>query len=61
MSEFEFPSFPQPTEDARALLERLYREIGVAAVAAALEIDVPREAPRPARVAEAKPDRVRAA
>jgi hypothetical protein len=29
MSGLDFPVFPQVTEDARALLARLYREIGV--------------------------------
>jgi hypothetical protein len=38
MSGHEFPVFPHPAEDARALLARLYREIGVSAVAAALDL-----------------------
>ena len=33
---------PQPTQDARDLLARLYREIGISAVAAALEIREPK-------------------
>lgn len=37
-----------PAEDARALLSRLYREIGVAAVAAAL--DVPARSAEPGRL-----------
>jgi tRNA(Ile)-lysidine synthase TilS/MesJ len=43
MSEVELPQTkPQATEDARALLARLYREIGVSAVAAALHLqDMP--------------------
>jgi N-methylhydantoinase A/oxoprolinase/acetone carboxylase beta subunit len=44
MSDFEFASFHAATEDARALLARLYREIGVSAVAAALNLDHEREA-----------------
>lgn len=39
MSGHDFPVFPQATEDARALLARLYREIGVSAVAGALDLD----------------------
>jgi hypothetical protein len=39
MSGLDFPVFPQATEDARALLARLYREIGVSAVAVALDLD----------------------
>jgi hypothetical protein len=39
MSGHDFPAFPQATEDARALLARLYREIGVSAVAVALDLD----------------------
>ena len=39
MSGHEFPIFPQASEDARALLARLYRDIGVSAVAAALHLD----------------------
>jgi hypothetical protein len=39
MSEFELPKpMPAAKEDARALLARLYREIGVSAVAAALQV-----------------------
>ena len=39
MSEFELPKpIPAAKEDARALLARLYREIGVSAVAAALQV-----------------------
>ncbi|MDB5642277.1 MAG: hypothetical protein JWN07_1594 [Hyphomicrobiales bacterium] len=38
MIDVEFPSFPPAVEDARALLARLYREIGVTAVAAALDL-----------------------
>lgn len=39
MSEFELPKpMPAAKEDARALLARLYREIGVSAVAAALQL-----------------------
>ena len=45
MSEFEFPSFSQPTEDARALLARLYREIGLSAIAMALDLTEAPEAP----------------
>ena len=43
MSEFELPqTMPQAKEDARALLARLYREIGISAVSAALHLqDVP--------------------
>ena len=43
MSEVELsPPMPQAKEDARALLARLYREIGISAVAAALHLqDVP--------------------
>ena len=32
------PASPAKSEDARALLARLYREIGIAAVAAALQV-----------------------
>jgi hypothetical protein len=50
MSEYEIKRpLPQATKDARDLLERLYREIGISAVAAALQLrDTPdiREAPR---------------
>jgi hypothetical protein len=50
MSEYEITRpLPQATKDARDLLERLYREIGISAVAAALQLrDIPevREAPR---------------
>ncbi|MEY3551762.1 MAG: hypothetical protein RL735_110 [Pseudomonadota bacterium] len=50
MSEYEITRpLPQATKDARDLLERLYREIGISAVAAALQLrDTPdiREAPR---------------
>jgi|GEM_PF-1577778 hypothetical protein len=40
MSSIPVPDYPfaAPKEDARDLLARLYREIGIAAVAAALEI-----------------------
>ena len=38
MSGHEFPVFPQASEDARALLARLYRDIGVSAVADALQL-----------------------
>jgi hypothetical protein len=40
MSSIPVPDYPflPPKEDARDLLARLYREIGIAAVAAALEI-----------------------
>jgi len=39
MSEFELTTpMPAAKEDARALLARLYREIGVSAVAAALQV-----------------------
>jgi hypothetical protein len=39
MPEFELPKpMPAAKEDARALLARLYREIGVSAVAAALQV-----------------------
>ena len=39
MSEFEVTKpLPAAKEDARALLARLYREIGVSAVAAALQV-----------------------
>ena len=43
MSEVELSQpIPQAKEDARALLARLYREIGVSAVAAALHLqDMP--------------------
>jgi hypothetical protein len=44
MSGHDFPVFPQATEDARALLARLYREIGVSAVAVALNVDHAQEA-----------------
>lgn len=53
MSEFEFPTFTQPTEDARALLARLYRDIGVFAVAVALDLDQAPEAPRAADIRQA--------
>jgi hypothetical protein len=53
MSEFEFPTFTQPTEDARALLARLTRDIGVFAVAAALDLDQAPEAPRAADIRQA--------
>ena len=33
---------PQPTQDARDLLARLYREIGISAVAAALDLRDPK-------------------
>ena len=46
MSGFEFPVFPKAPEDARALLARLYREIGVSAVAAALEVEAAPDAQR---------------
>jgi hypothetical protein len=48
MSEVEASKpLPVATEDARALLARLYREIGVSAVAAALQLgDLPAPAPR---------------
>ena len=36
---------PQKTEDARDLQLRLYREIGIAAVAAALEVGAERREP----------------
>jgi hypothetical protein len=45
MSDFQFNTFPAATEDARALLARLYREIGVSAVAAALDLEIATEAP----------------
>jgi hypothetical protein len=45
MPNFEFTSFPEAKEDARALLARLYREIGVSAVAAALDLDIAPVAP----------------
>jgi hypothetical protein len=40
MSHESFPQrpVPRPTQDARDLLVRLYREIGISAVAAALQI-----------------------
>jgi hypothetical protein len=39
MNEEATPASPPPaSEDARALLMRLYREIGIAAVAAALQV-----------------------
>jgi hypothetical protein len=53
MSDFEFPTFSQPTEDARALLARLYRDIGVFAVATALDLDQAPEAPRAADIRQA--------
>ena len=50
MSEYEIKRpLPQATQDARDLLERLYREIGISAVAAALQLrEIPeaKEAPR---------------
>lgn len=52
MSASKFPVFPQPAEDARALLARLYREIGVSAVAAALQVDDAPEAQRARKVRE---------
>lgn len=36
------PGQRAPEEDARDLLARLYREIGISAVAAALEVTVPK-------------------
>ena len=39
---------PPQTQDARDLLARLYREIGISAVAAALEIPMPKAPERPA-------------
>jgi hypothetical protein len=47
MSSMPVPDYPfaAPKEDARDLLARLYREIGIAAVAAALEI--PSQDPAP--------------
>ena len=43
MSEYEIAKpMPQATQDARELLARLYREIGISAVTAALQLrDVP--------------------
>ncbi len=46
MSGHDFPVFPQANEDARALLARLYREIGVSAVAVALHLEQAPEAKR---------------
>jgi len=46
MSGHDFPVFPQAAEDARALLARLYREIGVSAVAEALDLEHAPEAQR---------------
>ena len=42
MNHEDFPRLPvpKPTQDARDLLKRLYREIGISAVAAALQIPV---------------------
>jgi hypothetical protein len=56
MSSFELPTepvAPQPKQDARDLLARLYREIGVSAVAAALDLDEPEVEQKVS--AEAKP------
>lgn len=53
MTDFEFPAFPPATEDARALLARLYREIGVSAVAAALDLEDAPESPGTSGVARA--------
>ena len=55
MSEFELPKpMPAAKEDARALLARLYREIGVSAVATALQLNnLPEPEPRKT-IAEAK-------
>ena len=39
------PVAPQ-TQDARELLARLYREIGISAVAAALQVPVPKDEER---------------
>ncbi|MDB5648544.1 MAG: hypothetical protein JWL62_64 [Hyphomicrobiales bacterium] len=49
MSDYEIKRpLPQPVEDARALQARLYREIGISAVAAALQMrDAPVEEYKP--------------
>ena len=53
MSEFELPKpMPAAKEDARALLARLYREIGVSAVAAALQVSHLLETEQPRTTAE---------
>jgi hypothetical protein len=47
MSEYQIKTpVPQATQDARDLLARLYREIGISAVAAALQMRNEPEAPR---------------
>jgi len=50
MSEVELSQpMPQAKEDARALLARLYREIGISAVSAALQLqDLPATERKPA-------------
>jgi hypothetical protein len=48
---------PPQTQDARDLLARLYREIGISAVAAALEIPMPKTSERPAAEAVQLPVR----
>ena len=53
MNEFDYPIFQPAPEDARALLARLYREIGVSAVAAALELEDAPESPGTSAVARA--------
>jgi len=58
MSSFEFAPErvpPQPTQDARDLLARLYREIGVSAVAAALDIREPQAEEKSVAVVDAPP------
>lgn len=52
MSRSDLPAFTPPTEDARALLARLYREIGVSAVATALQLEDAPEAQRTRKARE---------
>jgi hypothetical protein len=48
-----FPQFTKPQEDARDLIARLYREIGITAVAAALHVNNAKPEDRPAAQLEA--------
>lgn len=53
MSEYEIKSpVPQATQDARDLLMRLYREIGISAVSAALQMREPAPKREPATLAD---------
>jgi hypothetical protein len=49
------PTNRPPQEDARDLLSRLYREIGISAVAAALELTTHKSAPKAELTAEQMP------